>query len=306
VPARISPRLLARYRSEITALKRRLRAGSRVARTALGPVEYAQVGEGLSVLAVHGICGGYDQGLLALQLWRDFPGRLIAVSRPGYLRTPLRVGRSWEEQADTYAALLDALGIEQAVVVGMSGGGPSVLQFALRHPQRCAGLIMASTVTMGLDPGLTRAQKALLTLLNTDLGLWLLSALAPERLMALNGVGESTLRYVADDPGKMRFIWKLINPLPMSQRRIGFNNDLRQFPLTPQYPLEQVSVPTLVIHGTADGVVPLEHAEFVAGGVPRAERFYIEGGGHLCPITHSEAVIPRVLDFLGSLRVAAV
>ena len=295
-----------RYRREIVALKRKLRAGSKVARTALGPVEYAEVGEGIPVLAVHGICGGYDQGLIALGLWSDFPGRLIAVSRPGYLRTPLRVGKTWEGQADAYAALLDALGIEKAIVVGMSGGGPSVLQFALRHGQRCAALIMASTVTLPLDPGLTATQKALLTALNTDLGLWLFGALAPERLMALNGVGESTLRYVADDPVKMRLIWELVKPLPMSQRRAGFNNDLRQFPRTPMYLVERISAPTLVVHGMADRVVPLEQAEFVAAGVPGAERYYVEGGGHLCPITHSELLIPRIMEFLRPLGVALV
>jgi pimeloyl-ACP methyl ester carboxylesterase len=290
--------LLSRYRSEIGTLKRGLRARSKVARTALGPVEYALVGEGPPALAVHGICGGYDQGLLALRMWKGFPGTMITVSRPGYLRTPLRVGASWAAQADSYAALLDKLGVDKVVVVAMSGAGPSVLEFALRHPKRCAALVMLSTVSKRLDPGLTRGQKALLKVLNTDLGLWLFGALAPERLMTLNGVGESTLQYIRHDPEKVEIIGKLVKPLPMSMRRAGFNNDLKQFLRTPEYPVDQIEARTLVVHGTADGVVPIEHAEFLAGGVQDAERYYVSGGGHLCPITHSKEVIPRIMEFV--------
>jgi pimeloyl-ACP methyl ester carboxylesterase len=73
--------------------------------------------------------------------------RFIAVSRPGYLRTPLETGRSPDAQADGYAALLDVLGLPQAAVIALSAGGPSALQFTLRHPNRCWGLVLVSTLT---------------------------------------------------------------------------------------------------------------------------------------------------------------
>ena len=102
-----------------------LAAGSRVAGTVRGPVEYAEIGQGPAVLALHGRPGGYDQGLVMARSLGEDLARWIAVSRPGYLRTPLETGPTPAEQADAYAALLDTIGIGQAVVVGLSGGGPS-------------------------------------------------------------------------------------------------------------------------------------------------------------------------------------
>jgi pimeloyl-ACP methyl ester carboxylesterase len=71
----------------------------------------------------------------------------IVFSRPGYLGTPLSVGRTFAEQADAAMALLDFLRIDTAAVVGVSGGGPVALQIALRHSQRTTGLAMIAAVT---------------------------------------------------------------------------------------------------------------------------------------------------------------
>ena len=67
---------------------------------------------------------------------------MIAVSRFGYLRTPLPEDASAAAQADAHACLLDALNIKRAAVLGTSAGGPSSLQFALRHPGRTAALVL--------------------------------------------------------------------------------------------------------------------------------------------------------------------
>ncbi len=99
------------------------------------------------MLIVHGSPGGYDQGMLVAKFLNDSRFSFICMSRPGYLRTPLATGKTPEEQADMYAALLNALGIQKAAIMGISGGGPSALQFALRHPDRCNGLIMLSAVS---------------------------------------------------------------------------------------------------------------------------------------------------------------
>src|SRR3712207_796876 len=101
---------MRRYRPHMRELHRELTAGSRVASTTKGPIEYALLGEGPPVLVAHGIGGGYDQGLLVTRLTDDRPFKLICVSRFGYLRTPMPLDASPEAQADAYAALLDSLG----------------------------------------------------------------------------------------------------------------------------------------------------------------------------------------------------
>ena len=133
------------FRAWKEATLARLNAGSLVAETARGAVEYAVTGTGPAVLVIHGRPGGYDQGLWIARPLNDPQFRFIAVSRPGYLRTPIETGRSPEDQADALALLLDVLGVPQAAVVAFSAGGPSALQFALRHSGRCWGVLCAST-----------------------------------------------------------------------------------------------------------------------------------------------------------------
>jgi pimeloyl-ACP methyl ester carboxylesterase len=121
---------------------RRLERGSRVVETRLGPVEYAEFGEGVPYLSLHGTPGGYDQAIAGRLANAESQAgvRAIVVSRPGYLRTPLSSGATFEQQADLFAALLDELEVKRVVILAASGGGYPAVQFALRHPDRCIAL----------------------------------------------------------------------------------------------------------------------------------------------------------------------
>src|SRR6185295_5118190 len=97
--------------------------------------------------------GGYDQALTSRNANPQAQAgvRTIAVSRPGYLRTPLSSGATFEQQADLFVALLDELKIKRVVVLASSGGGYSGFQFAMRHPDRCIALVMLAPA-MGYEP----------------------------------------------------------------------------------------------------------------------------------------------------------
>lgn len=114
--------------------------------TASGPVEYAERGDGEPVLAVHGSGGGWDQGLVGAEFLHVNGFRIIAPSRPGYLGTPLSTGRTFAEQGDALAALLDALAIDRVKVLAASGGGPATYEFAARHPDRVLRLVQIDSV----------------------------------------------------------------------------------------------------------------------------------------------------------------
>jgi pimeloyl-ACP methyl ester carboxylesterase len=105
-----------------------------------------------AVLVIHGAGSGFDQGLDLAQplVRRGF--RVIAMSRFGYLRTPLPADASPEAQADAHACLLDALGVKQAAVIGGSAGAPSAIQLALRHPERCSALVLLFPMTWAPRP----------------------------------------------------------------------------------------------------------------------------------------------------------
>jgi pimeloyl-ACP methyl ester carboxylesterase len=229
------------------------------------------------------------------------PFRIIAVSRWGYLRTPIPhnpAHRTHEAQADAYASLLDTLGIDRVAMVGISGGGPSAIQFALRHPDRCFALISVAGVTGRIDPTLTRRQRALLKVLNSDLGLLTLRKLAKPRLMAIYGMTPARLASLQSQPDKLHALEAVYFPHPLAMRRRGFALDMALFPTIPRYPVERITAPTLAIHGTADPTVPIAHAHFLVDNVPGARLVAIEGGAHLVIITHKEIGLAAVLHFL--------
>ena len=86
-------------------------AGGSIVETVLGKIEYADVGDGMPLLSIHGAGGGYDQGLLIAEALFGDGFRVIAPSRFGYLRTPVPRDASPAAQADADAALLDVLGL---------------------------------------------------------------------------------------------------------------------------------------------------------------------------------------------------
>src|SRR5690606_36560431 len=143
----------AAYRHDLREARARIAGGSRIAETPCGAIEYASAGEGPPVLFVHGAGGGYDQGLGFGENLARNGFRLIAMSRFGYLRTPLPADASAAAQADAHACLLDALGIDAAAVIGGSAGAPSAVQVALRHPQRVTALVLVVPALYVPRPG---------------------------------------------------------------------------------------------------------------------------------------------------------
>jgi pimeloyl-ACP methyl ester carboxylesterase len=285
------------YRSWRRRNRAFLRSNSQIVHTSRGPVEYAVRGEGPAVLVIHGCPGGYDQGLIAADLAGAEGFQFIAVSRPGYLRTPLRLGRSPEDQANCYAALLDALGIRQAAIIGISGGGPSALQFALRHPERCWALVTVCAISRCLTEAEIENCKSPLrhVLFTADL----VSRLALKAVRVLTFLGNGAAAGAAwGDREEARMIAGLLRSMTVfSKRRVGLLNDERHLTSMAAYPLQEIKVPTLVLHGTADEIVPFSHAEHLAEKVPHAKLVSVKGGKHIFFATHREAVLAPVIEF---------
>jgi 2-hydroxy-6-oxonona-2,4-dienedioate hydrolase len=111
----------------------------------------AESGSGPPVLVVHGTGGGFDQGMMAAKGPFGDGYRVIAPSRFGYLRSPMPADASHPAQADTLAALLDALQVPRAVVMALSAGAQPATQLALRHPERVQALLLI-TPALHLPP----------------------------------------------------------------------------------------------------------------------------------------------------------
>lgn len=284
-----------RYHEEKQLALRSLRAQSRVAETRAGAVEYATRGAGAPLLVIHGAGGGYEQGLGVGELLGVASHQTIGVSRPGYRRTPLTTGATLREQARAIAALLDTLGIDRAVVAALSGGGLAALQFALDHPDRCRGLILISAH----GPALLQNRPAafwiwlLKLLIRSDLLMWLVARAGMGLLLRLQG----TTRGAGDVDAILR------GAFPTSDWRAGVINDFEQLlaPRTEQLPIEQIGVPTLLIHGNRDANVPYGVAVDAARRIPGSQLLTIDEGTHMLVATHAHAFRAPVEQFLRQL-----
>jgi pimeloyl-ACP methyl ester carboxylesterase len=245
-----------------------------VARLAAGPVEYRLDRRGpATVMMMH---GGHMRAGVALgeEAFAGAGYTVLAPSRPGYGRTPLSTGTSVAGFADVTRALCDHLGIARlAAVVGTSGGGPTAVTVAARHPDLVERLVLQCAVSwlpwpdrwtrLGaralLGPAAERATWASWRLLvratpTVALRVMLgsLSTLPPARVVA-------GLR-----PEDRAALLALFIQM---RSGAGFRNDLEPTPDT----TAGVRQPTLVVATRHDGGVPFAHAESLTAAIAAAE-----------------------------------
>ena len=289
---------VANYKKENLSACTRLQTGSQLYQTAAGVVEAALIGHGSTVLISHGSGGGYDMGLWLAQLMGG-QFQYVAPSRFGYLRTPVPSNPTPEAQADAYAALLDTLNVNSVIIVGLSAGGPSALQFALRHSRRCHGLIMLSAASRPVPPLPPIVRAIYPFMLKSDFIPWLFYTIAPHAVFQTNGVSRALLAKIKFDREKMDFLDSLYHTtFPTTPRREGMINDIQQLTTFPSYPIELITVPTLVVHAVNDPIIPFESGEFSAQTIPNAQFIRLEDGGHFVCVTHREEIMPIVQGFL--------
>ena len=239
---------------------------------------------------------------------RDFEGfRVIAPSRFGYLGTPVPEDASVVAQAEAHAALIDHLGIECCVVAGVSAGGPSAIEFALRHPERTSALILLVPRTYdpsnSVHPSEHVESQMILRLIETsaDFMFWLAIKVWRRAVVRFLGVKpELEAQASAEDRARTDEIMRSI--LPLSRRVDGIAIDSRT-ELAP-WPLERISVPTLVVSAEDDLFGTLPGARFTAEHIPNSELVVLESGGHLM-LGQTAAVQDRVRDFLGRAKAKA-
>lgn len=162
--------------SAINAAEQRVSRRSSTLRTAFGELEYVVAGSGSPLLMIHGTGGGFDQGLSFASAIRQRGHRIISPSRYGYLRNDFSDDPSLANQADAFVTLLDHLGIDRLPAIGGSAGALSAVAFALRHPDRCSGLILlvpAANVDGGDPVQMSALQsRSVRALLNSDFIYW--------------------------------------------------------------------------------------------------------------------------------------
>ena len=274
-------------------------AGGSLAKTQCGDVEFVSAGSGPPVLVLHGTGGGWDQGLAATERLVARGFRVIAPSRPGYLRTPLPEDHSPETEADLWACFLTALDVERAAVVGISAGAAPAAQLALRHPERVDALVLMVPASGGLaepDNSQGPPQWVMNVMLRWDFPYWMTMRLAPGTMIDLVAVPRALAAEL--EPADRAVLDRTIaQMLPISRRRHGIAYDAATQSTSPVFPLEQISAPTLLITAKDDGYRTQRPARRAASVIPNATLIEYETGGHLL-LGHTEEVASAIAAFL--------
>jgi 3-oxoadipate enol-lactonase len=193
--------------------------------------------------------------------------RVLAPDLMGFGGSSAAGRASVEEHADDLAALLDRLVVRRAVVVGLSMGGYVALAFWRRHPDRCAGLVLAST-RAGPDSEAGRAGRYQMVIAVTQRGVAAVSDAMAARLVG------------PDAPPALQ---AQLRAVMSRQPRDGVIAALKAMAArassAPQLP--GITVPALVITGAADALIDPAESRALAVAIPGARLVVVPGAGHL-------------------------
>jgi pimeloyl-ACP methyl ester carboxylesterase len=190
--------------------------------------------------------------------------------------------------ADDLKGLLDHLGIEKAVVGGMSQGGFVALRFALKYPERVSALILIDTQAGTEDPDKVATYQVMLDVWEAD------------------GLNEQLAETIAaivlgnEWAGRAPWIAKW-RQIPRSLLRQAFQTLVGRDDIHDR--LGEIKAPALVIHGTADAAIEMDVAQRLCSGLANSRPLVaIDGGGHASNLTHPKLVNLAVQQFLGELE----
>jgi pimeloyl-ACP methyl ester carboxylesterase len=273
------------------AARRLSRQAGVAAPDAFTTLHWDSVGSGPPLLLIMGL------GLSGGAWWRSVPTlaerfRVITYDNRGTGRSKaLTYTYTTEAMADDALAVLDSAGVERAHVYGMSLGGMVAQQVALRHPGRVAGLVLGAT-----QPGGPRAVPA-----DDDvLSFFRRRSELPAHESAWASVAynysprarEKHANRIAEDIAR-----RLANPFDEHAYRAqmcaaAIHNCYGR--------LSRLRMPTLIVHGGVDRVIPVENARMMAERIPGARAHILRDCGHLYP-TEAPQVDRAIGDFLDSV-----
>ncbi|HHU47283.1 MAG TPA: alpha/beta hydrolase [Bacteroidales bacterium] len=244
-----------------------------------GRITYVDEGEGEVILSVHGIFGGYDQAYENVKN-RIKKNRVIAPSRFGYFNSSVKGDGTPKEQAKVFNELLDILKIDKVFILGTSAGGTSAIRFTLDYPERVKGLILfCSAMPVNEKPSKYQEYQAPPKPLLSDYAMCLISPLMP----IIMGMPASTIKDI----------------MPVMERKEGVvldgkltNPDMERN--YEEYPIEEIKVPTLIIHSEDDRVASFKKVEAVKHRFPNLTLLTFSDGGHMMQGHGSE--IDKSLD----------
>lgn len=215
--------------------------------------------------------------------------RWVSYDRPGYGGSDARRDRDIASAADDVAAIVDALKIERFAVMGHSGGGPHALACAALVPDRVsAAMVGASLAPYGADgldwfAGMAPSAEA---------GLRAAAAGRGEKERYEAAANDVEPGFIDADWAALGGTWSWFGSVVGPGMRDGpgplIDDDLAY--VSPWgFDPAAIAVPTLVLHGEQDRMVPATHGAWLAGRIPSAELWIRPGEGHISVLADAPA-----------------
>ena len=271
-------------------------------------IAYLEAGEGPTLLLIHGIAE-------AAWAWEAI---IPALARTHHVVAPdlLGHGRSAKprgdyslgNQATLIRDLMISLDIDAATLIGHSLGGGITMQFAYQYPERCQRMVLVASGGLGQD----------VTLLLRSLGLPGADLVAP---LVLSNTARAMLQGAARwlgqrglkaGPGQ-RAMWRSYASLTDPPTRSAFMATVRavidqrgQRVSALERLYLAASMPTMLLWGSKDRVIPASHAVSAHAEMPGSRLEVIEGAGHFVQLEQPEQVSELILDFLAATTPARV
>lgn len=277
--------LFSKYKADIKRAYAKLdNYESDIIHTSYGDMQYAiHQGNGIPLLVVHGIVGGYDQ---AIQTGLGLLGNentIIGISRFGYLKSEIPSEPTPENQAHVYAEILDKLNIREVFVLATSAGGTPALKFAILYPDRVKGIILIGSGAPSIKK--SRGPSGPPSFIYNDFIFWYLIKKMKHMMLSMFGINKEEFdnASLVDKEGLLN-LFEII--LPIKPRRTGIFIDEKitnpdMIINYNDYILDEINIPFLVIHSKNDPMALYDNMKYMVGRLKNVEFIEYETGGHV-------------------------
>jgi pimeloyl-ACP methyl ester carboxylesterase len=271
-------------------------------------LKYRLAGKGPLVLLIHGMAG-------SATTWKHV---MPALSEHFTVLAPDLLGHGESDKtkgdyslgsmASTLRDLIVALGYKRATVVGQSYGGGIAMQFAYQYPERCERLVLVDSGGLGSE---VNPLLRMLTLPGSEAVL--LVACAPPVRHVVESIGRAVLGTKIQKAPVIPELWRSYASLGNVEARRAFLRTLRAV-IDPRGQAVSANdklylaagIPTLIIWGAEDRIIPVEHAYAAHAAIPGSWLEIIEGVGHYSHCEAPERFVTALTEFIESTRPARI
>ena len=271
-------------------------------------IAYRTAGSGPVLLLVHGMAGSATTWKHVMPVLAD-RFTVVAPDLPGHGHSDKLLGDlSLGALASSLRDLLVALGHERATVIGQSLGGGVAMQFAYQYPERCERLVLVGSGGLGSE---VNALLKALSLPGSALVLQLACA-APIR-DAIDAIGRAASGVGLRPAPATEELWRSYSSLGDEETRRAFLRTLRAVIDTRGQAVSAADrlhlaaeMPTLIVWGDADPIIPVEHAHAAHQAIPGSRLELFEGDGHFPHCESPRRFASVVSDFVESTTPAQI